>query len=850
MINGEERALLKMVRFCDKEVYCATEEALDRQQLISYFLNGNRDEIICIFDTDGRFVGNITYDSLLGRDLDDAVLKDYIVMDENVWENGRKYFRSCKKEFGGTALLPVINKERQLLCFAWQDYEANRELRMLDELLECQNALDFKEVYPKYDGVTIYGCNELAYYFAKYLDKIGVLVNVVGEIWDKVSNFKKIDILDYKTLTVLAEGEGDEESVDQRDSVSVEFECIDRIYERNICKGIIEDKDGKFKEVVGRLKGRHIALLGTKENSLNAYDLLLKYGIDISCFVSDSLEEQGTMIFGKKVQSRLEVMENYKNVIFIEPNGKYSAWGFGGVDLYHYFGYKRNVDYFLLKDYIDIPEHGLLTILNFGIKQIGTNVVLIGDFQLSVKLCQVLEEKNPDMQGRIMYCNILKSQVKEIKSMACICEKDISEKDICLLLLPQWYGCVDHTEIISNRQKIKEKYLLKLKASGLTNIIDYNTESTIFMDNNNGLKTEETHFKVGKIILGAINYHSGNCFFRQLLDNHPDILMFYRYTYLNENLFSICVRLSVEKSADILTLFWKLCSEGNENGFDKECTDQQKLMFDQSMKKMLDLKETYTSQELFVMIHVAYAKMWDKDVKDISHMVIYWEPHNVPRSICEEYAIWLNKAAASGYIVNMVRNAYIRSGSGLNRLKNKGILFEARTRIVRLVFDYPNNDEKNYFKWKRVILKFEEIKCHPLKELESLCDELGISWSDSLLETTTNGKKAKYGSVTGYDMIPVYNTYEKYLSTFDRFRISLILGPWQKRYGYPYVCSLDFSRRELRDMFRKEFKFEQEYIFKNDDDRMKFKKWVYAFLNYRLWITRRMEVMEDNEMGF
>ena len=162
-----------------------------------------------------------------------------------------------------------------------------------------------------------------------------------------------------------------EKSIDQRESVSVEFECIDRIYERNICRGIIEDKDGCFRSVIKKLKGRQIALLGIKENSLNAYDLLLEYGVDISCFVSGSLEEQGKTILGKVVQSPLEVMENFHNVIFVEPNSKYSAWGFGGVDLYHYFGYRRNMNFFVLQDYIDIPERGILTLLNYGLKQTG-----------------------------------------------------------------------------------------------------------------------------------------------------------------------------------------------------------------------------------------------------------------------------------------------------------------------------------------------------------------------------------------------------------------------------------------------------------------------------------------------
>lgn len=43
-------------------------------------------------------------------------------------------------------MIPVVDKERNLLCFAYQDEEANRELRMLDELFNHKNALSFEGV--------------------------------------------------------------------------------------------------------------------------------------------------------------------------------------------------------------------------------------------------------------------------------------------------------------------------------------------------------------------------------------------------------------------------------------------------------------------------------------------------------------------------------------------------------------------------------------------------------------------------------------------------------------------------------------------------------------------------------
>lgn len=44
-----------MIRFCDKEVYCAIEGNLDRSELIS-FLNGKENDVVCALDDKGRFI--------------------------------------------------------------------------------------------------------------------------------------------------------------------------------------------------------------------------------------------------------------------------------------------------------------------------------------------------------------------------------------------------------------------------------------------------------------------------------------------------------------------------------------------------------------------------------------------------------------------------------------------------------------------------------------------------------------------------------------------------------------------------------------------------------------------------
>lgn len=835
-----------MIRFCDKEVCCVGEE-LNRQDLIAYFLNGHRQDIICIIDNQGKYRGKITYDSLLGKDLEDSINREYLILDENIWENGRKYFSKGRKEFGGLDLLPVLDKEDHLLCFAWQDDEANRELRMLDELMECRGALGFQDLYPEYDCVVVNGCNELAYFFMQYLRKTGVPVYVSGELWKSIG-LKDIpgmmqaeEILDYKRFVVYSEGlEPQKERIEQRCTVSAEFECVDLIYEENIRRGLIGDTAGDFQRVLDKIREKQVVVIGTGEDSLNAYNLLLEYRIDICCFVSEKEECQGNKLFGKSVCSRADAAMQFQNIVFINASYKYSAWGFGDTDYYHYIGYKRNESFILLQDYIEIPKRGLSDVLVKQIKSDKQRLVLLGDILLCLKLCTALGACKNGFDGRIVYCDLLKENTQKQNGLLYLNEGEICDTDICLLLMPKWYGCfsVNNGHIISLEKIMKDRYYEKISKNGNLNVVDYSLENFIFLkDTSLQHNNLDSKFRVREILLGSIYYMSGNIFFKGIIDNHPEVVLL-QDEYLNSNLFSICNQLAMVKRSGILSLFWKLFNEYCE------WNEEEKAKFSQYMKEMLEDKDDFSSQELFVILHISYARMMGRDIGDISNLVIYWEPHNVSRTILEDYAEWLNGICNSGYIINVLRNTVIRDGSMLNftdkiqqRLSHSG-----KDMFREMLF--CRNIDKEYDGWTRLIFRFEDIKCNPKKELERLCDALGITWSDTLLETTKNGVKSYYGEITGFDLAPVYRTYEEYFSAFDRFRLSLITGAWQKKYGYPYVNSLVFSRRELDKMFAKDFRFEAKLKFSNDEEKIEFQRWKWKIVSDYLWMERKMEICE------
>ena len=72
----------------------------------------------------------------------------------------------------------------------------------------------------------------------------------------------------------------------------------------------------------------------------------------------------------------------------------------------------------------------------------------------------------------------------------------------------------------------------------------------------------------------------------------------------------------------------------------------------------------------------------------------------------------------------------------------------------------------------------------------------------------------------------------------------MIRGSWQKLYGYPHVSSLDFSKRELQEMFLKEFRFEKRLVYCNNDEKERIKKWEKRLISDCLQMTRRREILD------
>ena len=790
-----------MIRFYDKEVFCMEFDSLSRSGLRTFFLKGNEKEIICILEQ-GRYAGYITWPSLLGNDdLEESIQKDYVILDEAVWENSRKYFSAHETFFGEKVCLPVLNKEGQLICFAYQDEEADRELRMLGELEKCEGALTFRDLNPEYEGVTIHGFNEAAYYMAEYLMGLEIPVRVEGDLWKEFEIGEDYEVLSYKNYEIWAEGVWQK----SRDlwnecarSVSAEFECVDKIYEANIKAGKITDTEGDADWLLEKLKEeKEIVIIGTGPESQDAYDWLLGNDIDICAFLTKERVGEEKRLFGKLVLNKIEILRRFAHAVFIECDSRHSAWGFGGVDSYDCEGFKRNNRYFLLNDYIEERENSLRNILR------EKSILFVGNIDLCNRVWKWRKQCDAEA-GRMGYWDILCEGGDEAGAakggMPIEKREDAGRYDIVVLVTPLYFGVEQLSEQTLEKHN---EYIKKLQEY---EICDY-TEYFSYAAKLAGLEIREEitmkkELYPSGIVIGAIPYYSGNILTRTSLTGHPQIMLIQEYNYLNNNLYFICMYLAGKKSSELMEDFWRLYKiEAEDGAVERDFPNREKFI--KKMEELLKLGDSFTSQELFVMFHIAYEAMYGRKILNLKDMIIYWEPHTWRRFELRRWSYWLHYSGLKGFILSTVRNRYARAGSAIRIRIGKAPIWQTLWDIEAGERTEPRSE------WEERIIRFEDLKKKPREVLADFCKWVHIDFDEALMETTCHGSEASYKGISGFDLKPVYNLYEEYFTAFDRMRICLLNSAFHKKHGYPFVNPLNFSRRELQEMFLKGFRFDE-----------------------------------------
>lgn len=760
-----------------------------------------------------------------------TIEESYLMFDKSIWQNGRDYFkRNGCHDVTRLQIIPVLNAEGGLICYGWQDVEANRELRMLRELEECREALQFNDIFPKIKEVVVCGCSELSYYFVKYLEKRKISVSVKGKYWEYLG-YESVDDVDFDDndkMIIYAECIlENKRNLFERviRSASSEFECINKIYESNILADKIRDKGGDLEWMLGKLKGKDVAIIGIDEKAQDVYDFLYEHGIDVKWFVSeDQTEKKAGLLLGKIVAVIEEVLRHDVNVAFIDVYNKNSKWGNKYVELLDYYGYKRNECFFAIQDYVNVACSNLIHIFR------GKSVFLTGD----ERLCKILAEYlNQVEQGDICLRYTEKLQPGMLKENEILCTACI------------WYG----STALNKKVQFLGEYLMSVPHT------DYFSRAEVFVNidqyKTGYIKKYSLRQLIPKgILLNITDSCNGNEFIQGVIDGHSDVLLM-QYNIFGYNLFVYCIRLSIEKSVNILSVFQLMLKE--------EISDEEFRyvfpywdIFKRNMERWLSQREQFTSQELFVIFHIAYMEMMSgKKIADLSQKVIYFDPHLIPpwERIC--LAKWLESDVINGQIITIRRDniqclssKYKRNLANVSEGEELKFAHSVINWMVREAMDI-SMELTDILYFKSLEMRFEDLKLHSREELPKICDRLKISWSDSLLRTTLWGSVGSIDTIRNFDLKPVFDKHEEYWSAFDRFRLYLICSPYQKKYGYAYENCMKFSRKELQEMFLKEFQFQGNMQFDSEERKAAYYLWAYESIRWKLWENRKYFVADD-----
>lgn len=746
------------------------------------------------------------------------ISKRSLSMDQYIWHNWRDMLKECEQAGCFSYLVPIRNAFDEVIAYGYQDDEADRELRMLKELKENRNILQFTDIFPECREVIIYECNELAVAFAEYLETLGIRVTTRGNYWECFGNradYGAARIDGGRKLILYAEGNLVWDNIlseDMRRSVSPEFECIDKIYEANVLAGKIRDTAGEFSELVHSLKDEtEIAILGDDRDAQDVYDLLREQGIEICCF---AVKEKGKdKLLGRKVMKVTDVMRHFRKPVFINCKDRYGALGNEETEYFDYRGYERNKQFFFIKDYIDVPSSNLVHVLH------GKNVVLTGDWILS----QMLSE----------YLNLVEDGEVNVRYIKPEEKVSVEKDDILCLVIPDYYS--------HDRETRRHSLNAKLANLGFNDYTEYFTCSRSFVLVDLYLKRSKEKYTISEltpkgILLGRIPGWSGNYFFRGILDGHREVLMIPLYCDFNVNLFYYCIRLAQLDSEYILSAFWEMYEE-EAYASEKDFAGRQS--FNNSMERILKLKKSFTSQELFVVFHIAYMEMLNgKQISDVGKYVIYWEPHFLSRNEFPFFALWLEDKGINGQTIVLRRNNIVRTGSACARSEKNRMAINA-FKTMFLDEQIWDGVQIQYHFWSEFVMRFEDIKLKPKEKMIEVCNRLSIQWTDSMLQTTCADKPLEYRGSVDFDLKPVFNRYEEYLSEFDRFRISLASGPYQKKYGFPYEDCLIFSRKELQELFMKLFQFEEN---SGEEERHIY---ICEWIRWQLWEIRKRMILDE-----
>ena len=206
-----------------------------------------------------------------------------------------------------------------------------------------------------------------------------------------------------------------------------------------------------------------------------------------------------------------------------------------------------------------------------------------------------------------------------------------------------------------------------------------------------------------------------------------------------------------------------------------------KEKFRVEMKELLGNQYPVQKKEFFKALQLVYTKSTRNEISRpvfISFGLHHGTPIKVQKLIHD---------FPDTLFLQPVRNPLSGFGSLLRHYnKSKGLNYKDPFFLMRSMLYDGNIMGGSSDQWRAV--RLEDIHTKPQETLEKVCEWLGLPWDDSLLKSTWNGMKwwneKNTKQVSGFSKKIVDQTYDEYISVFDKFRLSIFLEDKMRVWNY------------------------------------------------------------------
>lgn len=584
-----------------------------------------------------------------------------------------------------------------------------------------------------------------------------------------------------------------------------------------------------MKNILNRLKTKNIIIYCATGYGEKICLCLVSMGFNVIGFCDNAKKNEGTFLLGLPVYNYCECRKRFSNAVYVVSHSNYAVALEIGMELEH-DGYERNFSYFLS---VELEYSNLLS------------------QNICKGLGNILDNHTLVLFGDLFLCNVFKIWAKSFIPVStlhiCKSKKDldfyrIQYSDSIWILLEKGVPVPDKKSNEKLIQILQEHHIFSYSRFFLYNMI-YCEEQFFKKSTNKLLNIENSNIiTIKKVVFLKTSSFSGSFFINSILDFHPQIL-YLGYTGWSMNIWHIV--------KNVINIPRQKLSEEIINIIKKYEGDLKWLKeYSQILDKYFQYKQTYSERDIFIIIHLAHYELLHGTLPKNKELIIYMDIHS-NMIMRDSIFSWLDKMEFSIVLLEIIRLPYKRLGSMIKYVLGEQHMITSNWILNALHMCSCETIDETEKKYPIIRIRFEDVKMFPKEVLGKMCNLLEIAWSDTLMETTLEGNKSTFITnderVTGFDLKPVYNSYDDYFDYFDKFRLDCIFREKNKAYGYPFTTKDKYpvSINELEKIFLTPFRFEQYMSFKDDTDIKTFHKKLQMLAGRILYLEENTDIYNE-----